>query len=146
MMHILQNVRFGLRMLLRSRGLSFVAILALALGIGANTAIFSVVNAVLMRPLPYPAPSELVWFWGSQPHLHAPLRWAPYSLDSQSKNSSFPHLPPVPRLSFTLTGIAPPERIPAMAASPPVFTLLGAQPIRGRVFLPAEGAFGAPRV
>src|SRR5262249_24764590 len=69
MPHILQDVRFGLRMLFRRRGLTFVAILALALGIGANTAIFSVVNTVLMRPLPFPAPNELVWFWESQPHL-----------------------------------------------------------------------------
>src|SRR5499425_2019507 len=104
-MHILHDVRFGLRMLLRSRGLSFVAILALALGIGANTAIFSVVNAVLMRPLPYPAPSELVWFWESRPHLsEAPFSGADF-LDFESQNSSFAQLAAVHRLSFNLTGI-----------------------------------------
>jgi len=146
MLHILQDVRFGLRMLFRSRGLTFVAVLALALGIGANTAIFSVVNAVLMRPLPYPAPQELVWFWESQPHLsEAPFSGADF-LDFQSQNSSFSQLAAVHRLSFNLTGVGPAERIPAMVASTPVFTLLGVQPILGRAFLPFEGTFGAPRV
>ena len=146
MPHILQDVRFGLRMLYRSRGLTFVAILALALGIGANTAIFSVVNAVLMRPLSYPAASELVWFWESQPHLsEAPFSAADF-LDFQSQNGSFSHIAAVHRLSFNLTGLGPAERIPAMVASTPVFSLLGVQPILGRAFLPADGNFGAPRV
>jgi putative ABC transport system permease protein len=145
MLHILQDVRFGLRMLFRSRGLTFVAILALALGIGANTALFSVVNAVLMRPLPYPAAQELVWFWESQPHLsEAPFSGADF-LDFQSQNSSFSQVAAVHRLSFNLTGVGTAERIPAMVASTPVFTLLGVQPILGRTFLPAEGTFGAPR-
>jgi putative ABC transport system permease protein len=145
MLHILQDVRFGLRMLFRSRGLTFVAILALALGIGANTALFSVVNAVLMRPLPYPAAQELVWFWESQPHLsEAPFSGADF-LDFQSQNSSFSQVAAVHRLSFNLTGVGPAERIPAMVASTAVFTLLGVQPILGRTFLPAEGTFGAPR-
>jgi putative ABC transport system permease protein len=132
-------------MLFRSRALTFVAILALALGIGANTALFSVVNAVLMRPLPYPAAQELVWFWESQPHLsEAPFSGADF-LDFQSQNSSFSQVAAVHRLSFNLTGVGPAERIPAMVASTPVFTLLGVQPILGRTFLPAEGTFGAPR-
>jgi putative ABC transport system permease protein len=146
MLHILQDVRFGLRMLFHSRGLTFVAIVALALGIGANTAIFSVVNAVLVRPLPYPEPNELVWFWESQPHLsEAPFSAADF-LDFQSQNSSFSEVAAVHRLSFNLTGLGPAERIPAMVASTPVFLLLGVQPILGRAFLPAEGTFGAPRV
>jgi putative ABC transport system permease protein len=146
MLHILQDVRFGLRMLLRSRGVTFVAILALALGIGANTAIFSMVNAVLMRPLPYPAASELVWFWESQPHLsEAPFSAADF-LDFQAQNGSFSHIAAVHRLSFNLTGLGPAERIPAMVASTSVFSLLGVQPVLGRAFLPADGTFGAPRV
>jgi putative ABC transport system permease protein len=146
MFHILQDVRFGLRILFRSRGLTFVAVLALALGIGANTAIFSVVNAVLVRPLPYPAPHELVWFWESQPHLsEAPFSAADF-LDFQSQNRSFSAVAAIHRLSFNLTGRGPAERVPGMVASTPVFSLLGVQPILGRVFLPAEGTFGAPRV
>src|SRR5215813_14258007 len=146
MLHILQDVHFGLRMLFRSRGLTFVAILALALGIGANTAIFSVVNAVLMRPLPYPAPNELVWLWESQPHLsEAPFAAADF-LDFQSQNSSFAQLAAVHRLSFNLTGVGPAERIRAVVSTTSIFKLLGVQPVLGRTFLPAEEAFGAPRV
>jgi putative ABC transport system permease protein len=146
MLHIFQDVRFGLRMLFRSRGLTFIAILALALGIGANTAIFSVVNAVLMRPLPYPASTELVWFWESQPNLtKAPFSAADF-LDFQSQNTSFSQIAAVHRLSFNLTGVGPAERIPAMVASTSVFTTLGVQPVLGRTFLPSEGAFGSPRV
>lgn len=94
MLHILQDVRFGLRMLLRSRGLTFVAILALALAIGANTAISSVVSAILVRPLPYPAPSELIWFWESQPHFsQAPFPRADSSI-SCHKTAPFRNSPP----------------------------------------------------
>ncbi len=146
MLHILQDVRFGLRMLFRSRGLTFVAVLALALGIGANTAIFSVVNAVLVRPLPYPAPHELVWFWESQPHLsEAPFSAADF-LDFQAQNRSFSEVAAIHRLSFNLTGLGPAERVPGNGRFYPVFSLLGVQPIVGRAFLPAEGTFGAPRV
>ena len=84
-----QDVQFGFRMLRKNRGVTAVAILALALGIGANTAIFSVVHTVLIRPLPHPDPDRLVWFWESQPDLpHAPFSAADFA-DYQTQNRSF---------------------------------------------------------
>lgn len=146
MLTLWQDIQFGLRMLTRSRGLTVVAILALALGIGANTAIFSFVNAVLVRPLPYPDPDRLVWFWESQPDLeHAPFSAADF-LDLQSQNQSFQEVTAMHRVSFNLTGPGTAERLPGMVAMPNFFSVLDVQPVLGRAFLPADGAFGAPRV
>jgi putative ABC transport system permease protein len=132
-------------MLLKSRGLAAIAIFALALGIGANTAIFSVVNTVLLRALPYPQPDQLVWFWESQPGLEqAPFSAADF-LDYQAQNQSFQQVATVRRLSFNLTGQGAAERIPGMVATPNVFLLLGVHPVLGRDFVPEEGAFGSPR-
>jgi len=145
MTNFLQDIQFGFRMLLKSRGLAAIAIFALALGIGANTAIFSVVNTVLLRALPYPQPDQLVWFWESQPNLEqAPFSAADF-LDYQAQNQSFQQVATIRRLSFNLTGQGATERIPGMVATPNVFSLLGVHPILGRDFLPEEGAFGAPR-
>jgi len=145
MTNFLQDIQFGFRMLLKSRGLAAIAIFALALGIGANTAIFSVVNTVLLRALPYPQPDQLVWFWESQPNLEqAPFSAADF-LDYQAQNQSFQQVATIRRLSFNLTGQGAAERIPGMVATPNVFSLLGVHPILGRDFLPEEGAFGAPR-
>lgn len=145
MKNFLQDLQFGFRMLLKSRGLAAIAIFALALGIGANTATFSVVNTVLLRALPYPQPDQLVWFWESQPNLEqAPFSAADF-LDYQAQNQSFQQVATVRRLSFNLTGQGDAERIPGMVATPNVFSLLGIHPILGRDFLPEEGAFGAPR-
>jgi len=145
MTNFLQDIQFGFRMLLKSRGLAAIAIFALALGIGANTAIFSVVNTVLLRALPYPQPDQLVWFWESQPNLEqAPFSAADF-LDYQAQNQSFQQVATIRRLSFNLTGQGAAERIPGMVATPNVFSLLGVYPILGRDFLPEEGAFGAPR-
>lgn len=143
---LLQDLHFGARTLASSRGVTSTVILVLALGIGANTAIFSVVNTVLARPLPYPEPERLVWFWESQPNLNqAPFSAADF-LDFQSQNRSFEQMASMHQVSFNLTGQGPAERIPGMVASPSVFSVLGVQPILGRSFVPSEGAFGAARV
>jgi len=145
MTNLRQDIQFGFRMLLKSRGLAAIAIFALALGIGANTAIFSVVNTVLLRGLPYPQPEQLVWFWESQPNLEqAPFSAADF-LDYQAQNKTFQQVTTIHRLSFNLTGQGAAERIPAMVATPNVFSLLGVHPILGRDFVPEEGVFGAPR-
>jgi putative ABC transport system permease protein len=140
-----QDIQFGFRMLLKSRGLAAIAIFALALGIGANTAIFSVVNTVLLRALPYPQPDQLVWFWESQPNLEqAPFSAADF-LDYQAQNQSFQQVATLHRVGFNLTGEGPAERIPGMVATPNTFSMLGVHPILGRDFVPEEGVFGSPR-
>jgi hypothetical protein len=146
MRSIWQDLRFGVRMLGRSRGLTAIALLALALGIGANTAIFSIVNAVLVRPLPYPEPERLVWFWEVQPNLpRAPFSAGDF-LDFQAQNQSFEQLAGIHRVSFTMTGRGAAGRLPGMVVTPNFFSALGVQPIMGRNFLPSEGVFGTPRV
>src|SRR5207248_8219423 len=133
-----QDVRFGVRMLGRSPGLTAIAILALALGIGANTGIFSVVNAVLVRPLPYPDPERLVWFWEVQPNLpRAPFSAGDF-LDFQARSQSFEQLAAMHSVNFTMTGRGAAERLPGMVVTPNFFTTLGVQPIVGRAFLPNE--------
>src|SRR5256885_4002575 len=89
---ILKDARYALRQLFNHRAFSLIAILALALGIGANTAIFSVVNAVLLRPLPYPAPEQLVWIWGTNPLNDIPKENASYPEDRKSTRLNSSHL------------------------------------------------------
>ncbi len=106
MTNLRQDIQFGFRMLLKSRGLAAIAIFALALGIGANTAIFSVVNTVLLRALPYPQPDQLVWFWESQPGLEQSSFSAADFLDYQAQNQSFQQVATVrpPRLQSHWAG------------------------------------------
>ena len=141
-----QDIKFGVRMLLRNRGVTVIAILALALGVGANTAIFSIVNGVLLRPLPYRDPGRLVWFWEIQPTLPtAPFSGADF-LDYQSQNQTFERVSAVRTLASNLTGQGEPQRIRIAVVSTNLFSTLGVQPIVGRDFLPAEGQPGAARV
>src|SRR2546427_12619772 len=122
MTNLRQDIQFGCRVLVKSRGLAAIAIFALALGIGANTAIFSVVNPVLLRALPYPQPDQLVWFWESQPGLEQSSFSAADFLDYQAQNQSFQQVATVRRLGFNLTGQGAAERIRGMVATPNVFS------------------------
>ncbi|PYJ89944.1 MAG: hypothetical protein DME70_01355, partial [Verrucomicrobia bacterium] len=108
-----QDLRYGLRMLLRNPGFTAIAVLALALGIGANSAIFSVVNTILLRPLPYKNPSQLVVIWENATHLGFPKNTpSPANfLDWQKQNTVFEGMGAFAERSFNLTGVGEPERL-----------------------------------
>ncbi|MFL6277888.1 MAG: ABC transporter permease [Blastocatellia bacterium] len=146
MQTLIQDFRYGIRLLLKRPGFTLVAAFALALGIGANTAIFSVVNAVLLKALPYPQSNQLVWFWEVQPQLkQAPFSPADF-VDYQSQNHSFDEVAASRPMSFNLTGGERPERINANIVSANFFDVLRVQPVQGRAFTADEGRAGARRV
>jgi putative ABC transport system permease protein len=142
-----QDLRYSLRMLRKSPGFTAVAVLALALGIGANTAIFSVVNAVLLRPLPYKEPERLVMVWervarlGLERNIVSPANY----LDWQRQNQAFEDMGAYTEAFFNLTDNdgSNPERIAGMIATPSFFDTLGVRPALGRTFLSEEGPDGA---
>jgi putative ABC transport system permease protein len=142
-----QDLRFGWRMLIRRPAFSAIAILALALGIGANTAIFSVVNTVLLKPLPYRDPQRLVLVWTRfLPDL--PQNWVsgPEVVDFRERSKSFESLAVLNWPTFSLTGTGEPEQIQAGQSSASLFPMLGIAPIHGRVFSEDEDKPGAERV
>src|SRR4051812_3267515 len=135
-----RDMWYGLRMMRRSPGFTAVAVLTLALGIGANTAIFSVVNAVLLRPLPYKDPARLLLVQESLPKLG----WnyggiaAAETLDYMAGNESFSEMAAYTTLNFNLTGQGEARRVQAARVSPSLFPLLGVSPMLGRAFAPDE--------
>jgi putative ABC transport system permease protein len=140
------DLRYGVRMMFKNRGFTAVAIVTLALGIGANTAIFSVVNAVLLRPLPYEDSNRLVWFWENQPDFrHGNLSPADF-LDYQAQSSAFEQIAAYRQMDFTLTGDRQPEQIRGLIVSANYFSLLGIEPELGRALQPEDGRAGAARV
>jgi predicted permease len=150
MQNLLQDLRFGLRTLRKNKAFAAAAILVLALGIGANTAIFSVVNAVLLRPLPFPNPQELVQIWHTPPQASFPgmkefaVSAANY-LDWAAENHIFKHIAIYSGAFYNLTGKGEPEFISARAVSAEFFPVLEAQPLLGRVFSPDEDHPGHDR-
>jgi putative ABC transport system permease protein len=146
----LQDVRYGLRMLMKRPGFTAVAVIALALGIGANTAIFSVVNAVLLRPLPFKEPERLVAVWETNAKLGAELRdrnevaMANF-LDWRKQNQVFEQLAALAYANVNLTGVAEPERIQGAVVTTNLFQALGVLPLAGRAFLPEEEQVSSPR-
>lgn len=150
MQNLLQDLRYGLRTLRKNPGFAVAAILVLALGIGANTAIFSVVNAVLLRPLPFPHPQELVQIWHTPPQASFPgmkefaVSAANY-LDWAAENHVFKQTAIYSGAYYNLTGKGEPQFISARAVSAEFFPVLEAQPLLGRVFSPDEDQPGHNR-
>jgi putative ABC transport system permease protein len=143
-----QDVRYGLRVLLKNPGFTAVAVIALAIGIGANSAIFSVVNTVLLRPLPYKDSERLVMVWEDDTK-HGYPRDTPAAanyVDWRDQNKVFEGMAAIAEQSFNLTGVGEPERIVGRRVSANLFSLLGVAPQLGRAFLPEEDAPGAGRV
>jgi len=136
---LLQDLRFGLRMLSKNPGFSFVAILTLALGIGANTAIFSVVNAILLRPLAFKDPDQLVTVMHLYPKLNlsAPVS-APGFRNYQERGNVFSNAAISTVVSLNLTGQGEPERIQARRVTASFFPTLGVEATLGRMFLAEE--------
>lgn len=137
---LLQDIRFGLRMLLKSPSISIVATIALALGIGANTAIFSVVNAVLLRPLPFPDSDSLVAVFetDTQRGLLRGSHSYPNFMDLRSQNTVFERVASYHSADYILTGRGEPARLQGSVVTADLFPLLGVAPMLGRTFLPDE--------
>ena len=140
-----QDVRYGFRMLLKSPGFTLVTVLALALGIGANSAIFSVVNAVLIRPLPFKNSERLVFMgeWSQQvPEMSVSY---PNFLDWRDQNQVFEQLAAFRSQGFSLTGAGEPEQLSGREVSASFFTALGVSPALGRNFAPDDNRPGGNR-
>jgi len=135
-----QDLRYGLRTLAKNPAFTSVAIVALALGIGANSAIFSVVNAVLLRPLPFKNPEQLVMLWENATHLGFPKNTPPPAnfLDWQKQASAFTGMAAMVERSFNLTGVGEPERLDGRRVSANLFELLGVPAVLGRTFAPDD--------
>jgi putative ABC transport system permease protein len=148
MEHLLGDIKHGIRNMARSPGFTAAAILALALGIGANTAIFSVVNAVLLRPFPYPDPDRLVQIWGSSPDKGIPYHDVFYAdaNDWKEQSQSFLYLSAVAPGSINLVTGGQPERLSIWRVNARFFPLLGAQMQSGRAPAEDEDRPGAPHV
>ena len=144
-----QDLRYGFRTLLRNPGFCAVAILALALGIGPNTAIFTMVNAVLLKPLPVPEPDRVVMIWGTllkSGFGQLPVSAADY-LEWKQQARSFDQMSAafaIPEYGLNVSGAGDPERVPAALASKEFLPALGIKPIVGRNFLPEEDRPGGP--
>src|ERR1700722_3655138 len=144
MITLFQDVRYCLRTLRKSPGFTAVVIATLALGIGANTAIFSIVDAVLLRPLPFPKPDRLVRLVDNIPgaSLHDVGMSVPELWDLQERSGVFDEVSAVWSIDANVTGKGHPERIELLAVSPNYFSLLGAKAQLGRVFGPEDKAQG----
>ena len=141
---MLKDIRYGIRSLLKRPGLTAVVLLTLGLGIGVNTAIFSAVDSVLLRPLPLQNPDRLVAVWEHTPSLGiAQNHMAPANFfDLRQHNEVFEGLSAFSETSVNLTGTGEPEHLTGQLVSANVFSLLGVAPALGRAFSPDEDQIG----
>lgn len=146
---LFQDLRYGFRMLVRSPAVTAVAIIALTLGIGANTAIFSVVHAVLLRPFAYADGDRLAIVWenrkSGQGNSQNTINLGNF-FDWKTQNTVFTDMAAFFDLNANLTGDGEPEEVPSQIATTNLFSLLGVNPIKGRLFGPDDGKTGQPRV
>src|SRR3954451_8153080 len=143
---LVQDLRYGIRTLRKSPGFSIVAILTLGLGIGANTAIFSFVDGVLLKTLPYERPEELVWIWEKPPGgTRNGISTLNY-LDWAAKNHSFSRTAAMTGGSMTLSGTNEPQQLRGSQVSAGYFDILGVKPALGRTFAPDEDQTGKEQV
>lgn len=138
-----QDLRYGLRMLVKSPGFAFIAVLTLALGIGANTAIFSVVNGVLLNPLPFHNANRIVSLFQEKPNFLKGSISYPNFLDWQRDNRAFESIAAYRWADGSLRGIGEPQNVPAQRVSATFFPILGVAPIMGRNFSADEDQRGA---
>ena len=148
MRNLLHDLNYGLRMLLKNPVFTAVAVIALALGIGANTAIFSVVNGVLLRPLPYAQPEQLamVWLDNRRQGIRDDITSYPNFLDWRDQNKTFQGMSGIRDHTVNLTGVGEPEELRATAVSPNFFQLMGVNPSQGRGFTSEEEQPGKDKI
>src|SRR6185369_2724991 len=139
---LLQDLRYALRAMAKSPGFTTVAVLTLALGIGANTAIFSVLDAVVLRPLPYPRPGRLAMLWERRPDRNHIVVSYPDFQDWRARSRSFESMAAYAEWTVNLTGIGQPERIESAVVSATFFKVLGVRPEAGRGFVAGEDTPG----
>jgi putative ABC transport system permease protein len=144
--HFVEDVRFGLRMLRKNPGFTAVAMLTLALGIGANAAVFSVVYAVLLRPLPYKDPASLIVLNETTPMVGTVTVSYPNFLDWRDQSRTFSQMAAVREVGFNLSGVTQPENISGDAVSPNFLSMMGVRPFLGRDFDSSEEKAGTPPV
>src|SRR5260370_21056454 len=142
-----KDLRFAVRTLLKSPGFTLMAVLALALGIGANTAIFSVVNAVMLQRMPFENPDRLVMVWEQSPRTGKPNVVNPLNfLEWQARSHSFERIAALIAFPSSLNGDGEPEQVDGMIVSDGFFQILGVKPILGRWFTMQESVRGSDNV
>ncbi|HEY6402415.1 MAG TPA: ABC transporter permease, partial [Blastocatellia bacterium] len=143
-----QDLRYGARMLFKKPGFTLIAVLTLALGIGVNTAIFSVVNGVLLRPLPYGEPDRLVRVYSEFPTMNLRKFWIspPEFMDIQKEAKSWESIGAWAAGGVNIAATGPPIRVTAAGVTRSLIDTLGVQPALGRNFTPEEDMVGGPRV
>src|ERR1700733_5414111 len=144
----LQDLRLAFRMLRKNVVLTLVILASLGIGIGANSAIFSVVDALLLRPLPYPHPDRLAAVWLHSPGIGILRDWPSPGqyIDLQNQNHSFDQMAIAQSRTFTLTGREQPERVDVLSTQSNLLTMFGAKPLLGRILLPEEDKPGKAAV
>lgn len=139
---LFQDLRYAIRTLRKSPGFTVVAVLTLALGIGANRALFTVVNGVLLNPLPFSQPDQLIALHESKPNFEGGSISYPNFPDWQKDNQAFASMAISRSNAFSLTGTGEAEQVRGEFVSSDFFLVLGVKPVKGRGFLPGEDRIG----